>query len=99
MSCQTARLDTDWLIRVTQDIKLVMLIAVLDEHLRLVVCAYMSGHDHHGMVSTLHDLRRNCVWNSVVAIVGDVIRQCLLCVEGEVGGLKPRPPGKLIHGP
>lgn len=58
----------------------------------------MSGHGHHGKVSTVHDLRPNCVWDSMEAIVGDGVRQCLLCVEGEAEELNMRPLGKLIHG-
>lgn len=49
-------------------------------------------------MSTLHELRPHCVWDSIEAIVADLVPPCLLCLEEKAGELKPRPLRELIHG-
>lgn len=99
-SCETAQCDTEGCFRVSRGVKQVLWIPAEDEHLyaRLMVCAHIRSCDSRGKVSTLQVLQPYCVRYSMKANMVVLVRQCLHCMDGKVGELKPLTQGKLIHG-
>ena len=53
---------------------------------------------HRGTAATLTVLRPFCVWNSIETDVGSFVKQCLHCIDGKAGILKPHPLGAVVHG-
>lgn len=84
---------------VLQGAKSILGITAKDKSLRagLMVCAHMGSRWHHGKAST-HALWPYCVWASMGAGVGLLVRQCLHGMDGKVGELKTRSLRELVHG-
>ena len=65
---------------------------------RLMVCVYMKGAGHRGVVATLQRLQRYCCWFRIEVHVTEFVKQCLHCMDSNAGEKIPRPLGETVHG-
>ena len=58
----------------------------------LMVCVYMKGAGHRGIVGTLQRLQGYCCWFRMEVHVTEFVKQCLHCIDSKAGEKVPRPP-------